>query len=74
MPGRELPPCPWQMDLGQMLLRMRHRGSLNAKAELTELKTQRTGTTVGEIKGSNKSIALRNERPSEAASQRKQEE
>lgn len=32
--------------------------SLNAKAELTELEIQRTETTVGEIKGSNKSIAL----------------
>lgn len=31
---------------------------MNAKAELTELDTQKTGTTVGEIKESNKSIAL----------------
>lgn len=57
-----------------MLLRMRHRQTLNAKAELTELEAQRSGTTVGGIKGSNKSIALRNERPSEAAGQMKQEE
>lgn len=74
LPGKELPRFPWPTDLGQMLLRMRHRKSLNAKAELTELETQRTGTTVGEIKGSYKSTVLRNERPSEAAGQMKQEE
>jgi len=47
---------------------------LNAKAELTELETQRSGTTVAGIKGSHKSFALWNERPSEAAGQMKQEE
>lgn len=47
---------------------------MNAKTELTELKTQRSGTTVGELKGSHKSVALWNERPSEAAGQMKQEE
>ena len=46
---------------------------MNAKAELTELETLRAGTTVGEMKGSNTSIALWNERPSEATGQMKQE-
>lgn len=45
---------------------------MNAKAELTELETQRSGTGVGEIKESHKSIALWNESPSEAAGPVKQ--
>lgn len=47
---------------------------MNAKAELTELKTQRAGSTVGEMKGSDTCIALWNNSPSEAAGQMKWEE